>query len=153
MPNRMSEDMTIRMPDMPDRISNRMPNRMPEDSPDRMSDGMNRMPWWGSLEEKQFLFYHKTYGLPQKNPILQFYDPTYCMLRTMDEQTISHDHHTWVNSGLTDLVHPRNMHITHNNGDIPRQSSMTMGKLASSMDIHLSKKNTWWLTLAIMFVV
>ena len=45
-PDRMSED-------MPDRISNRMPNRMPEDWLDRMSDGMNWMPWWGSLESKQ----------------------------------------------------------------------------------------------------
>ena len=53
MPDRMSEDMTDRMPeDMPDRVSNRMPNRMPEDLPDRMSDGMNGMPWCGSLEAK-----------------------------------------------------------------------------------------------------
>ena len=51
MPDRMSEDMPDRMPD---RISNRMPNRMPEDLPDRMSDGMNGMPWWGSLEAKHF---------------------------------------------------------------------------------------------------
>ena len=55
MPDRMSEDMTDRMPeDMPDRISNRMPVRLPEGLPDRVSDGMNSMPWWGSLEAKCF---------------------------------------------------------------------------------------------------
>ena len=36
--------------DVPDRMSNRMPDRTLEDLPDRMSDGMNWMPWWGSLE-------------------------------------------------------------------------------------------------------
>ena len=35
-------------------LQHRMPNRMPEDLPDRMSDGMNWMPWWGSLEAKFF---------------------------------------------------------------------------------------------------
>ena len=61
MTDRMSEYMTDRMPEdmpdrMPDRTSNRMPDRMPEDLPDRMSDGMNWMPWWGSLEAKQLLY-------------------------------------------------------------------------------------------------
>ena len=57
IPDRMSEDMSDRMPeDMPDGISNRMPDRMPTDLPNRMSDGMNWMPWWGSLETKWFWF-------------------------------------------------------------------------------------------------
>ena len=57
MSDKMSEDMPDRMPeDMPDRSSNRMPNRMPEDLPDRMLDGMNWMPWWGSIEAAWFIF-------------------------------------------------------------------------------------------------
>ena len=59
MPDRMSEDITDRMPeDMPDRMSedvpDGMPDRMSEDMPNRMSDGMNWVPWWGSLEAKYF---------------------------------------------------------------------------------------------------
>ena len=48
-PYRMPKRMPDRMPDSED-----MPDRMSEDLPDRMSDGMNWMPWWGSLEAKYF---------------------------------------------------------------------------------------------------
>ena len=74
IPDRMSEDMPDRMPDrmsedLPDRMSEDLQDRMSEDLPDgmpdryarlyqivpnRISDGINWMPWWGSLEEKYF---------------------------------------------------------------------------------------------------
>ena len=55
MPDRMSED-------MPDRMSEDMPDRMIEcqiDMPDRLSDGMNWMPWWGSLEATYFFVFRE----------------------------------------------------------------------------------------------
>ena len=42
---------------MSDRISNRMPDKMPEDWQDTMSDGMNWMPLWGSLDAKYFFYF------------------------------------------------------------------------------------------------